>query len=211
MKKVLRMTMIAILMVGIMFTFGACGKKDEESKEESNPSNSGNSSEGIINEFVKYVADKDVEKAAKCIDIDSVYAVQIADTVDVDFDEAYGVVTNVDKDADYIKENYKDFSKAWEDVRGKEITDDDLDDLEDMIDESEGEMKSYIEDLVSSCENSSVKEIKEIESDNDEHKYENLSYYEVTISYDEDGEEEESKLEFWTIKLDGKGYIVNIQ
>ena len=70
-----------------------------------------------INGDIKY---KDIED---WMDWDAWIAFRLMEKTDMecDFDTAYDVIGDLDKDTDYIKKHHKKFAKAWEESHGEEF------------------------------------------------------------------------------------------
>ena len=207
-KKIFSILLIVLLMLGMLIGLTACGNEDsKEEKSSPKASYTGMADpEELIESFYDEVKDSQLKKAKKYFNLEAMVACELLEDLDLDFDETYQMMFELDKGTDYIKKNYKDFVKAVED-EGVDFDSSILKRLKEMLDERNEELDEVIDDLTG-FPGSDISKI-ELEENYTSIKADNFKIYRVTISY-HDGESTDTELDIWTIKIDGKYYLVGI-
>ena len=107
-----------VLAVAVLFAMTGCKKKRE-------PHAGAASAEELCTNILKVInGEEEYSKIADWMDwYGTIGVYMVSNTgVECDFLTARDVVADLDEGAGYIKKHYKDFAKSWEEVKGKEIT-----------------------------------------------------------------------------------------
>lgn len=121
-KKRLILGISIILIIALFVLTGCSNKETDESNSQNNQdnlenfdsedksSNVQNSSENIIKAYFESIEKEN--KIDEYINTKIYYAMLLAGEYNVDYQEIYNALSDLDKGANYINENYKDFSNA---------------------------------------------------------------------------------------------------
>lgn len=205
-KKIFSIFLIVLLMVGMLIGLTACGNDEDSEKSDKVDYTGMSSPEKLIESFYDEVKDGKTSKAKKYFNIEAMVVCEILEDWDLDFDETYQMMFELDKGADYIKKNYKDFVKAVEDD-GVEFDKYTIKKLEEMLKEAEEKRDEAIDNLTG-YPDSKIEGI-DLEDNYSSIKAKNLEIYEVEVGYDPEESSSET-LDVWTVKIDGKYYLVAI-
>ena len=116
MKRKLLYLLTIILMIGVLLlTLTACEKEEKNEKRKTSVSYTGKSSpQELMHDFYEEVKWSETKKAIKYFNLEAGMACSILEDYDLDFDEVYNMLLDLDKGVSYIKKNYKNVVEAIE-------------------------------------------------------------------------------------------------
>ncbi|MBR1540593.1 MAG: hypothetical protein IJ629_05485, partial [Clostridia bacterium] len=148
-KKIFSILLIVLLMVGMLIGLTACGdddSKEEKSSKKANYTGMSDPEELIRSFYEDEVRWGEINKAKKYFNLEAMVACELLEDWDLDFDETYQMMFELDKGTDYIKKNYKDFVKAVED-EGMDFDSSIVKSLKEMLEEEEEGVEEVVDDL----------------------------------------------------------------
>ena len=208
--KFIKKLILFILIIGMLLCLTACGDDNDNEKEDSKNETSytgKSSAEALIKDFYnEEVRWGYPSKAIKYFNLEAAVACELLEDYDLDFYDLYNMMFKLDKGVDYIKNNYPDFVEALkeDDVKFDSSVIERLKDLK-------NDFKERAEEAIDDLEGFPGSEIKVVEPEENytNIKANNFEIYRATIDYT-DTESIDEELDFWTIKIDGKYYLVTI-
>ena len=209
-SKLLYIVIVITLTLVILLSLTACQntKNDETENSKNTVSYIGKTTP---EELIKTFYDEEVrwshaEKAIKYFNIEAMVACEILKDYDLEFDDVYNMMFDLDKGDEYIQKHYKDFAKEIEED-GIEFDGFIVKRLKEMKKQKREEAENVINHLIG-YPNSEVNTI-EIEENYSDVKADNFNIYKTIIKYPEI-EATDTELDVWTIEIDGKYYLVAI-
>lgn len=206
-KKIFNILFVILILIGVLFVLTACGDYKKEKSSNNVPYIGKETPQKLMKAFYEdEVRNGYLDKAKKYFNIEAMVTCELLTDMDLDFNETYDMMFNLDKGTKYIKENYKGFVKALkeEDIefndeivkRLKEMKEEKEEEIDIILDNLTGKPDSYI-DTVEKGDN-----YTDIQADN-------FYVYDVIIKY-QDMESTDTNLDVWIVKINGKYYIATI-
>lgn len=207
MKRKLLYLLTIILMIGVLLTLTACEKEEKNEKRKTSVSYTGKSSpQELMHDFYEEVKWSETKKAIKYFNLEAGMACSILEDYDLDFDEVYNMLLDLDKGVSYIKKNYKNVVEAIEDD-GIEFDSSVIKLLKERKESFKEEGERVIDNLLGRPDS----EVDTVELGNNytNIKDKNFGVYDVIIKYF-DSESSDTRFDAWIIKIDGKYYLATI-